>query len=745
MQATIQNFFTDHEDLQWHFSRLDWASLVPLTEESWQDEDSFTDIYQAKETYREILVALGDFIAAEIAPYASELDQQNPTYQAQENRVIDPPRMKKIMQGLGEMGAFGLSIPRKLGGMGAPFAVQMIFLEMLARADVSVMTYFSFHSGIAQSMLLYSLDEGSYTAKNGILETTRFDRQIRSLAAGDVCGAMVLTEPHAGSDLSQLRTMATLQDDGTWQISGQKIFITAGHREYHIVIARSEPEEGNTAGLAGLSLFYVPKKKPITANDQDKYAYKHARKYKSDNLHQPSPASSSSPQSSPTPPPQPAPTSSISTSDNSKNSAPNILSFDNPNISPNTNSNISPNTNPNINSNINLGTPSAPDSDGPNAPDNFIIGGIEHKMGQHSNTVATIYYENSYAELIGKRGQGFQNMLLLMNNARILVGFEGTGLCESAFRMATQYAEERTSMGQTISRHPMIADMLDDMEMTIRALRAVSFDAAFHEEMATRLQVSRKLSNTLLVPWSEEKKKRVDAAIMRHKKRSRYLTPLLKYMSGEETVRITRLNLQIHGGLGYIIETGAEKLVRDSLIIPIYEGTSQIQALMALKDHMQTIMRNPGQFLSEVASSRLDALRAKDPLERQLARMKGVAHTALQTIASRITADKLGNIAALPLTAWKEAAQSPWEPNRDFHFGLLHAERLTRILAAVAAAECLWRQAQAAAETPHAAERRALAERWMERAEPRIRGIGGEIEATGGSLLGRLLAKRRRA
>lgn len=664
MQATIQNFFTDHEDLQWHFSRLDWTSLVSLTEESWQDEDSFTDIHQAKETYREILAALGDFIAAEIAPYTHELDQQSPTYQAQENSVMDPPRMKKIMQGLGEMGAFGLSIPRKLGGMGAPFAVQMIFLEMLARADVSVMTYFSFHSGIAQSMLLYSLDEASYTAQNGILQKTRFDEQIRLLSAGGACGAMVLTEPHAGSDLSQLRTKAVLQEDGTWQISGQKIFITAGHREYHIVIARSEPEEGNTAGLAGLSLFYVPKQRPITASTL------------------------------------------ASTSDNSLQQ---------------------------------------PTSDNPPTSDNFIIGGIEHKMGQHSNTVATIYYENSYAELIGQRGQGFQNMLLLMNNARILVGFEGTGLCEAAFRMATQYAEERTSMGQTISRHPMIADMLDDMEMTIRALRAMSFDAAFHEEMATRLQVSRKLSNTLSVPWSEDKKKSVDAAILRHKKRSRYLTPLLKYMSGEEAVRITRMNLQIHGGLGYITETGAEKLVRDSLIIPIYEGTSQIQALMALKDHMQAIMRNPGQFLSEVASSRLDALRAKDPLERQLARMKGIAHTALQTIASRITADKLGNIAALPLTAWKEAAQSPWEPNRDFHFGLLHAERLTRILAAVAAAECLWRQAQGAAETPQAAERRALAERWMERAEPRIRGIGGEIEATGGSLLGRLLAKRRRA
>ena len=83
---------------------------------------------------------------------------------------------------------------------------------------------------------------------------------------------------------------------------------------------------------------------------------------------------------------------------------------------------------------------------------NFTIGGQEKKMGQHSSVTVTLNYDNSRAELVGQRGHGFRNMLLVMNDARLLVGYEGIGLCEKAYRMAKSFADERITMGKKNSR-----------------------------------------------------------------------------------------------------------------------------------------------------------------------------------------------------------------------------------------------------------------------------------------------------
>src|SRR5262249_44535586 len=154
------------------------------------------------------------------------------------------------------------------------------------------------------------------------------------------------------------------------------------------------------------------------------------------------------------------------------------------------------------------------------------------------------------------------HMLTLMNNARLGVGFESIGLCEAAYRMARDYAAQRPSMGKTIDRHEMIADYLDEMRTDLLGLRAIAVEGALAEEMARKLSLQ----------------KRDPVQARRCARRARRLTPLLKYLAAEKAVEIARRCVQIHGGNGYMAEYGAEKLLRDAMVMPIYEGTSQIQA-----------------------------------------------------------------------------------------------------------------------------------------------------------------------
>ena len=111
---------------------------------------------------------------------------------------------------------------------------------MIARADVSLMTYYGFFSGIGLAFQFFALEHGDFNADKKSLISTKYDQPMSDLAAGKTCGAMCLTEPQAGSDLGQIRTTAKREKDGYWYLNGQKIWITCGHGEHHLVLARSE-------------------------------------------------------------------------------------------------------------------------------------------------------------------------------------------------------------------------------------------------------------------------------------------------------------------------------------------------------------------------------------------------------------------------------------------------------------------------------------------------------------------------
>lgn len=350
---------------------------------------------------------------------------------------------------------------------------------------------------------------------------------------------------------------------------------------------------------------------------------------------------------------------------------------------------------------------------------------VEEKLGHHGSVTATILFDQTPAMLIGERGEGFKGMLTLMNGARVGVGFESIGLCEAALRMAREYAAERPSMGKTIDHHEMIADYLDEAESDICGLRALAMHGAWHEEMGQKLTIRQRF-----MPPSDEKEQRaLSRAIKHHQWQARRVTPLLKYLAAEKAVEIARRNLQIHGGNGYTTEYGAEKLLRDALVMPIYEGTSQIQALMAMKDSLGAIMKSPKRFINDLAQTEWHIRTSKDPLERRVAVIHKTTLAAQRHLMTRTAADKLRWLQDKPITSWPEAFFKDWNPKRDFAAAMLHAEHLIRLLADDTICELLWQQ------TRQHPERARRLEAYLERAEPRTRHLFDLITTTGDRLL----------
>lgn len=354
---------------------------------------------------------------------------------------------------------------------------------------------------------------------------------------------------------------------------------------------------------------------------------------------------------------------------------------------------------------------------------------LEEKLGHHGSATVMVSYDNTPAELIGNRGEGFKYMLLIMNNARIGVGVEAIGIAEAALRMARAYAAERRSMGKPIEQHEMIADYLDEMEIDIIGLRALLVKCAFHEEMGQKIQILHKFTPEA----KTEERKNLETRMESHRTSSRLLTPLLKYLASEKAVEICRRNLQIHGGYGYSKEYGAEKLLRDAIVLPIYEGTSEIQSLMAMKDNLMGIIKDPKAFLRESARVRLRSNSSQSKRERRVAKLRVRANQAKESLMLRMVGKKLSETRKRPMGEWGRHFKD-WNPKKDLSLALLHAKRLTNLLADAAIGEELLLQSK---QFP---DRGDLLERFLERAESRSKFNLMEIKETGSRLISSLNA-----
>lgn len=374
-----------------------------------------------------------------LAPINHAGDKQGATLK--DGKVTTSPGFKDAYKQYCEGGWNAVPFSEEFGGQGLPYALAFPIQEMWQGANMAFGLCPLLNQGAVEAILSHGSDD----QKNYYLP---------KLISGEWTGTMNLTEPQAGSDLGLLRAKAEKQTDGSYKVSGQKIFITYGEHDYtdniiHLVIARIP---GAPDDVKGISLFIVPK----------------------------------------------------FLDDGTRNAVQCI--------------------------------------------------GLEHKLGIHGSPTCTMEFSEAKGYLIGKENEGLKYMFTMMNNARLSVGLQGVAIAERSYQHALAYANDRvqgksfqTGERVAIAHHADVRRMLLSMKSQVEAGRALAYEAALALD-ADNLQ------------------------------KVEIMTPIVKSWCTDMACEVSSLGVQIHGGMGFIEETGAAQYYRDARILPIYEGTNGIQA-----------------------------------------------------------------------------------------------------------------------------------------------------------------------
>ncbi|TLP57670.1 acyl-CoA dehydrogenase [Parasedimentitalea maritima] len=460
-----------------------------------------------------ILEELGRFCVEEIAPLNAPGDRVGSQFDA--GRVTLPAGFKEAYAQFVDMGWQSLQHPEEFGGQGLPRSVGAAATEILNAANMSFALCPLLTDGAIEALLTAGSDatKASYLA---------------NLVSGKWTGTMNLTEPQAGSDLALLRTRADPQDDGTYRITGTKIFITYGEHELsentiHLVLARTPDAP---VGVKGISLFLVPKFL-VTAEGA-------------------------------------------------------------------------------------LGDRNA-----------VHCVSIEHKLGITASPTAVLDYEGATGFLLGAENSGLEYMFEMMNAARFAVGLQGVALGERAYQQALAFAKERVQSrpvdgssreAVAIINHPDVRRMLMRMRALTEGGRALSAFAAGWQDLARHAETAGD---------------RAEATAF-----SEFLIPLVKGFCTENGVEIASTGVQIHGGMGFIEETGAAQHYRDARILPIYEGTTAIQAndligRKTLRDGGETALR----FAALIEQTEQELLRGSTTAQTMAARLSGAREAFLSAVS----------------------------------------------------------------------------------------------------------------
>ena len=369
-----------------------------------------------------------------------------------ENGVVrTPPGFGDGYHAIANGGWIGMSASEDVGGMGLPMTLTTAVNEMMASACLSLQLNPLMSQGQIEALEHHASDaiKGLYLPK---------------LISGDWCGTMNLTEPQAGSDVGALRSKAVPNGDGSYAITGQKIYISWADNDFsenvcHLVLARL-PD--GVAGTKGISLFMVPKLIPNADGTLGKH-------------------------------------------------------------------------------------------------NNLRVVSLEHKLGLHGSPTAVMEYSGAQGWLVGAENSGMGAMFTMMNNARLGVGVQGIGAAEGAYQHALAYAMDRkqgkAGGSGTIIEHADVRRMLASMKADIFAARSIALMNAVAIDMAAATGDDA---------W---------------RTRAAFLTPIGKAFGTDVGIDVANTGLQVHGGMGYIEETGAAQYARDVRVTAIYEGTNGIQAM----------------------------------------------------------------------------------------------------------------------------------------------------------------------
>ncbi len=236
----MPNYFTDNNDLQFQFSRLDLTKSVAILEDDYQQSKIFdtapTCYEEAMEFYQGALELVGDLSGNYFEPRATAIDAEGA--ELVDGEVKYAKGTLESVQKLAESELMGVLLPREFGGGNIPATIYTMMVEMLSQADASLMTLFGYQ------------DVGEAIAKFGTKE--QGELFLKKYCTGEHIGAMVLTEPHAGSDLQSAKLKAYQDEEGHWFLNGTKCFISNGCGDVLLILARSE---ANTNNMFGLSMF----------------------------------------------------------------------------------------------------------------------------------------------------------------------------------------------------------------------------------------------------------------------------------------------------------------------------------------------------------------------------------------------------------------------------------------------------------------------------------------------------------
>jgi len=456
----MPNFFEDNEDIRFLFDHLALAEIAEVQEDGFRlnegpgREYAPRDAEDAIDNYRRILTITGDIAANHIAPRAKRVDIEGSTLN-EDGTVTLGKGVQDNLKVLAQADLMGFTLPRRYGGLNCPNLVYCMANEIVSRADASLMSLFGLQ-GIAETI-------------NAWADQEIMDEYLPQFTSGKATGAMVLTEPDAGSDLQAVSLRAWQDDDGQWRLTGVKRFITNGCGEILLTLARSEPDITDGRGL---SLFLSERCPQIKVRH------------------------------------------------------------------------------------------------------------LENKLGIHGSPTCELVYNDAPAKLIGERQRGLITYVMgLMNGARVGIAAQSLGIGEAAFRVAREYAHSRRQFGMPIERLPAVAEMLVDMQIAIEAARALTYEASCFADLENNNR--RILDKKPPTDKVELKRRKTDART--YKRLNGMLTPMCKYYAAEMSVRVANDALQVLGGSGYMKDYPVERLVRDARITTIYEGTSQLQVVAAVR------------------------------------------------------------------------------------------------------------------------------------------------------------------
>ncbi len=236
----MSNFYQDNPDIQFHLKRMDLSRIVEMREDGFSEKDQYpeapVDLADAVDNYCRVIDIVGDISGNFVAPRARGVDEVGARYR--DGEVIYAPGTLEAIDRLKQAELMGFTLPRKYGGLNLPKTLYSIATELISRGDASLMN-------------IFGLQEISDTINKFATEEQK-ERYLPRFSSGEVMGSMALTEPDAGSDLQTVMLKAAETEDGKWQLSGVKRFITNGCANISLVMARSE---AGTAGGRGISLF----------------------------------------------------------------------------------------------------------------------------------------------------------------------------------------------------------------------------------------------------------------------------------------------------------------------------------------------------------------------------------------------------------------------------------------------------------------------------------------------------------